>query len=289
MPNLEKAKKKDQLPSIADFNSNEVVWAGQKLQNIEIFDNRLQTYLSHLKYPTIRNIKRNDLIDLVFVVVSNNLRAMGSKMHHNDQILLVNDFVEELNDFKNITIKEFELIVKNGIRKKYDTDKIQTVGLTIANFNYWYRKYSEQKAKMDNEIANKLSREKSNNTQPRKITFADIEALLYGYYSASIERLSKMDTELKENYSDEQFWLDTGLNLSANYVFDQLVKFGELSEEDLIKAVGELNIKIDNKEISEFVTLADFKPSSKEYEAKRYLCCKFYLDLINSRNEANKK
>jgi hypothetical protein len=208
---------------------------------------------------------------------------MGSKMHHSDQVLLVNDFVSELQeDYQNLTIKEFELIIKNGIRKKYDTEKVSTVGLTIVNFNFWYKRYSEERAKMDIEISNKLTRERSNSTQPRPVKLNDVINLIKDYHLRSIENYNYHSETEELNCTSDEYWLNTGLHLSANYIFDQLIKFNEIKLEDLEKQIEKIKPLDLSQKSKEFKSISDYKPSTKEYEAKRYLCCKYYLENYKS-------
>jgi len=274
MSNIQKKTKIENLPSISDFKTNEITWGGEKIEKPENFHVKSQNYFELLKYPQIRNIDRNNLIDLVFLIISNNLRVMGSKMHHSDQVLLVNDFVNELiDDYNSITIKEFELIVKNGIRKKYDTDKITTIGMTIVNFNYWCDKYKEEKAKHDISIRNQMNRKSSEKVNNKPVAYSDVMNLIKQYY------LNHEVPETNNKISQKKFddhWINTGLSFSANYIFDQLNKFGKISEKQLKEKMSKLK-KSKKSPKSEFKTIDSIKPSGLEYESKRILCCEFYL------------
>ena len=282
MPNIQKTKQNPPIKLISDLETNDVVWIGQKLQNFELFNPKEIKYLQNLKYPIIKAINHDNLIDSVFIVVSNNLRAINSKMHRDDILLLVNDLTNELTeDFKIITIKEFELIVRNGIRKRYDTEKVQTIGLSVVNFNIWARSYLEEKGKLDQKIQDKINLDKIRNKKVVEVKYEDVINLIKEYHDHSVIEFNKLGSKELKCETANEYFLKTGLHLSANYVYKQLVKYNKLTADQLQQKIDSIVIKPQRK--NEFTTMMNIVNSNKKYESKRILCCEFYLQLISKK------
>jgi hypothetical protein len=280
-------KKADNLPSIEDFSkkSGELTFSGQiisKQLNLTISE---RNYLESINYKPISEIPVNNLIDLIFVVVSNNLRALGSKMKSDDIVLLVNDFMYELqNDFKQLTIKEFEIIVKNGIRGKYDEN---TIGLSIVNFNRWYSIYSQRKFKLNTEIQNKLNRSRTLIESPEKdVTKKDVINLGLKIFTDAEFNFNSKQKPPKNYKAFVDYWLDNGMVTSANYLYDQLIKFKLIAPAKL-----EDQLYIDPSEKnngSEFFSLSEIRSKTAIDEAKRKIVAMYFLNYDKKHGSGKK-
>ena len=220
-------------------------------------------------------------MDLVFVVIENNLRAMQSKMLGEDRHLLLNDLVNELNiDFPTLTIKEFELIIKDGIRGKYETE---TRGLSIVNFNYWAKAYQLKKSKLNLEIQKKIERAKADTpTIEKKLIKSDIIKLINSDFN-NIKEIHLSQLEKKETVlSLDDFYLRGGLLLSYNFIYDQLIKFKLINIKQYNKELKTLqNIGINHGKKPEFTTFGNIRKKTLTGEAKRITCCKYWLNELN--------
>lgn len=230
-----------------------------------------------INYMRIDELENNDLIDVALIVVSNNLRAMGSRMSGEDQALLVNDFMFELsNYFPFLTVKEFELITRNGIRKKYDTEKNQTVGLSIVNFNYWAKCYLEQKAKLNLEIDKKLEK-KIKLLPPAPVSKESTLDVLREEYKVQIERYESLSEPEKNKIDFDSYWLRNGNQVSSKYLFKKLRQFNLVTEKEVDAEIKKLNFTKIPKETIQFVSL--------RIEAERIIICKLAIKLRNAKQK----
>lgn len=263
-------KSENQLLTIDVFRKAENKFYGTELKLKKELDKFELDFIESINYSIVKEIERNLLIDSVFIVVSNNLRALGSKMMAEDQVLLTNDLVEELiNDYQFLTIKEFELIIKKGIRKKFDDERVQTIGLSVVNFNFWAKKYFDFKMKMNKQIANKIENEQLEIEKKEVTLESTIEIIRNEYIS-----YQKKYHELKINRSWDNYWLENGCQISSNYLCEKLIQFKKISKLEIEKEISYL-IKNGMKAIKAVV------------EAERRIICKFALKLANAKQNKN--
>lgn len=263
-------KQENKLPAIVDFKKSEQTYYGAKINTKkELIPSEIK-FIDSINYELIREIDRNKLIDAVFIVVSNNLRAMASRMVAEDQVLLTNDLVEELtNDYSNLTIKEFELIVKNGIRKKYDDDKIQTVGLSIVNFNYWAKKYMQFKFKMNQQIATKLKSDISK-LPPATISKESTLDILREDFKSIVNKYYALPDRKKKLVSVDDYWMENGCKVSSGYLAEKLIEFKLITPEQIE---------------SKYKTLLRKSklPVKAKIESERIIICKLALNLRDAK------
>jgi hypothetical protein len=271
------AKLNNNLPSLSSFKKTEITFYGRELK-LKSELNKLELELIEaINYLRINELENNELIDTVLIVVSNNLRALQSKMTGEDQALLVNDFIWELsNYFPNITIREFELIVTNGIRKKYDSEKVQTVGLSIVNFNYWAKCYLENKAKLNLRIENKLDKN-YNLLPPAPVTKKSVLDILRNEYLVIQNRYSSLDKRKRAKIKFDEYWIENGNQVSAHYLFGQLQKFGLIDKTEADLELKRLNKNRVPKASIQFATL--------RMEAERIILCKLAIKLRNAKQK----
>jgi hypothetical protein len=206
---MELSKSRNRLPQIDDFKVEKLPEFLQKVVDTKIELNQTERMcLTDQKYKMIREIDNDQLKNMVFIVISGALRAMNSKMNSDDIVLLVNDFIFELDTyFKHISIAEFKTIVEKGVRKKYNSFS-ETIGVSIVNFNVWYEAWLIEKQKSMISINNKMTKSNSDRQlPPAKVNWQQIRSLI--------------KTELKNVGLDSK----NCFKLSSNYIYDQLVKF----------------------------------------------------------------
>jgi len=268
MSELQKYRSENGAEIIA-FKKPEVKFYGKEIKLSELNKSEL-AFIETINYFQIQEIEENQLLEMVFVIVSNNLRAMQSKMVAKDQVLLVNDLIHELNiDFPTLTIKEVELIIKNGIRGKYETD---TRGLSVVNFNFWTRSYLDQKYKMNLELEKKIGRNLIEQ-DPIPVTKESTLNILRSEWKIQLEKYNLLSDDKKEKISFDDYWLEHGNKISSKYLFSQLKKFGLITDLDL---KNELNGSVSNSHISGVV---------ERIEAERKIICKLALKLRNANSQ----
>lgn len=281
MTNIKKSKSSEldniNHTQLDDFKSNSYTFLEKPvdIDSIEL-TNIEKRILIDLNYTPIKEMKSKPLMDLVFFTLSNALRAMNSRMSGDDQVLLTNDFISELTtDYPNLTIKEFNSIVTNGIRRKYNVD---TIGLSIVNFNIWANQFNQIKSKAL--IGIQLKTDKANQLKqlpPAKITLADIHAEMHSQY----EYMKSIKTP------DFKFG-NSVFQLSANYFFNHLIDFGELSIEDLDNDIGSIDsdqLIIKRVGITQSISeaMSSFE-SNKLRESKRLILIDYYNKLQKKSN-----
>jgi hypothetical protein len=288
MSNLIKPQKFD-LASINDAKLPENTFYGDKIDSSVQLSKKELEFIDAINYLPVSKIDRSNLIDLTFVIISNNLRAISSKMKAEDQVLMVNDFTNELiTYFPQLTIKEFEFVITSGIRHKFDTEDNKTIGLSIVNFNLWVSIYLEQKAKMNLELSIKLKQSKFELPfTPAPVLSKDVINLIKSNFIELEKQYNSRSSLAKSNYTISDHFINYGLSISFNYVYSQLIKF-ELISDQLINSElelirnGFLTAKKDPAYIKdEFKTIGTTKNNTIEDSARRVVCCKFYLKLIN--------
>lgn len=261
MTNLIKSESGSQI-EIAQFRTPARQFYGREIELKSELNNSEIELIDAINYLPINQISRNELLELVFTIVANNLRAISSKMLADDMVLLTNDLINELNsDFKLLTIKEVELIIKNGIRKKYDTDQNRTIGLSVVNFNYWAQCYLTRKWKLNCDIENKLKREAD---EPEKITKESILAILRNDYISHRKAYKKIPA--KERIEWDKYWMQNGAMVSANYLTEKLISFNLIDQEE---------IKTEYQKL----TGQGKKLPFAMHESRRIICCRLALKL----------
>jgi hypothetical protein len=276
MANIEKHEQNVNLISIDTMKLKKPEFYGLEIKNTdeltEVCNFQERELIEMVNYQKIGKIDRNNLIDMVFIVVSNSLRAIASKMHKDDILLLVNDFVVELHsDFKTLSIKEFEYIVKNGIRKQFDTENNRTIGLSIVNFWSWYSAYERKKNQLSISISRKikkLNEDKQLNASP--VTKRSVEKLCLNLIKEAFIEFEKKPLE-DDFYS---YWNKKGLIISGAYIYEQLIKFELLKEKNVLTAIA-----VQSKNFHAPKSLKEI--ASDEYlEVKRKLACGFCYRLF---------
>ena len=279
MTNLIKSPDANNLPSVLDHKKKKLTFYGENIPSTDIFTMSELIFLETINFELIKDIPDDKLLDLVFIIVSNSLRSFGSRMSAEDQVLLSNDLKNELtDDFSQLSIREVELIAKNGIRNKYETG---TVGFSIVNFNLWSAKYLEIKFKRNTQISQKLIKAKSINLSPvKKTTKADLIMVIrehYGHIKNNYDNLHPLE---KNKIDFDNYWIKNGLITSSGYLFTRLKKFKLITQSQLKKEMDGLNsnqMNFDKKE--EFTTFQNIKAKTIKSEAERIVCCKLALKL----------
>jgi hypothetical protein len=256
---------------ITVFKKPDRTFYGHEIKLQELNRSQLD-FIESINYMQIHEIEKNQLLEMVFIIVSNNLRAMQSKMIAKDQVLLVNDLIYELNtDFHTLTIKEVELVIKNGIRGKYETD---TRGLSVVNFNFWAREYLDRKMKMNLEIQKKLDR-KIKEEDPKPVTKESTLDILRAEWKMQKEKYDALPEKEKAKITFDNYWLKNGNQISSKYLFSQLKKFGLIDEKEVEAELGKMK---KTNHISDVV---------KRMEIERRIICKLALDLRDANNQSN--
>ena len=268
-------KSNPELPALANFKKPKTTFYGKEIIVKKELNKSELELIEVINYMRIDELENNDLIDITLIVILNNLRAMGSRMSGEDQALLVNDFIFELRSyFPTLTIKEFELIVRNGIRKKYDTEKNQTIGLSIVNFNYWAKSYLDWKSKWNLEIAKKFDK-KQNLLPPVPITMKSTLDVLRGEYKVILDKYNSLPDKDKEKIYFDNYWLENGNQVSAHYLFNKLRQFKLVTDKELNIQLKKMNILKVKKETIKHATL--------RIEAERIIICKLAIKLRNAK------
>jgi hypothetical protein len=270
--------------SLISYKSPLLRYAGQEISLEVLKPNKSELKLIHaINYQLIRDFTRHELLDQVFIVVSNNLRALGSKMKAEDQLLMVNDFCHELiNRFPHLSIKEFEVIITAGIRGEFE---INTVGLSIVNFNLWTQKYLDKKYKLQIEINNKLQRQKVFDSPEQPIDQNSILNILRNDYLVHWKKKypefshSKkiIDHEIRNDFDD--YYLKNGNFVGAGFVYPYLLRFHFISTNELRDEIK----RIDQTNALKSWTAKNISLLGKDLEAKRRICCRVVLNLRDER------
>jgi hypothetical protein len=255
------------LNQIDDFKLPEIKFSNQLIDiSNKSFSNSEKDLIQSLNYKTINQVTHEELENIIIIVVFNALRSMGSKMAAEDRVLLVNDFNWELkNYFKQLTIKEFEIIVSKGIRKRFNTD---TIGISIVNFNLWYDAYIIERNNLQIQISNKLHRINSNRqiAPVKEVSIETIKDFLISEYKA---------------IKSQKNWQKVIYHVSASYLYRQLVQLNQLQKDSYISYTDKAtNNARDNKLISP-------KDSSEEqknriiWESKRLALVDYLIKQVN--------
>lgn len=265
-------RKPTNLPEIASYAKPEKTFYGQELILKKELNQAELELINSINYSLVRELDRSNLKDAVFIVVSGALRAIQSRMQGEDIVLLNNDFEFELSAyFPNLSIKEFEIIVRDGIRKKYDTEQIQTIGLSIANFNYWAKIYMAQKAKLNQQIDHKLNK-KFLELPPEKVTKDSVINLIRQDYISIQKSFNKRYQDQERVPDFDEFWMENGMRISSSYVAMKLIDFDAINQFDILDKKKELELK-------------GYKPDFAKAEAERIIICKLAIKLRNAKQK----
>ena len=93
-----------------------------------------------LQSPSLAILKEDSRKSYVLDLISRTYFNCGMKISGQELAILTNAFIEELNDFRYLTIKELEICFKNGFKEVYG----EYFGLNIKTFLGWIEKYIEQ-------------------------------------------------------------------------------------------------------------------------------------------------
>jgi len=263
MSQIQKTNPKNTNGDIEVYKSQELLFNGIVIDPDIALTRSQKQYVESINYSPVIQIEQNELIKSVFVIISNNLRALQSKMRAEDQVLLTNDMVQEIiNDFPNYTIKEIERIIYNGIRGKYDNEKRSTIGFSIVNFNIWAREYNEIKFRMNITLDTKIK--VNNSSDPEEITEESLISLIKGHYDHLKINYDEIPAKQRKLINYDDYFVINSLRMSSKFIFKQLVKLNLVNLSELGKEVKLLK---KNK----------FDPRHIEGEAQRIYCCKYYL------------
>ena len=271
-------KRNNNLPSVTveKFKSTELTFYGADIDPDIELSKAEQQFLEHINYLPVAKISHDELTESVFVMVANNLRALSSNMQAKDMVLLTNDLVTEIEaDFPQFSIKEIEIIIRNGIRGKYDTSERYTVGFSIVNFNLWARAYTDIKFRMNLDLEKKLNKEKTTTEVP--ITNDSLMELMKRHYLHHQIKFSQIPVVNRKGVKFEKYFQWHGLDTSSKFIFNQLIKLNLVIRKDLEKEVKILKHKNYAPAKREFFKLGETGTKSLEDEAKRIYCCKYYL------------
>jgi hypothetical protein len=257
-----------QTSQMDQFRLDELKFIGNEIDlsdaNLSIKEKALIYSLNYLK---INEIPEDSLKSEVFIIISNALRSMSSKMLAPERVLLTNDFIWELNTyFPLITIKEFELIVNNGIRKRYDTAAKTTIGLSIVNFNIWHKAYREEKEALQLMINRRIELQKSESLKklpPAPVTIESIHQLMN----------SELDTLQDQKNANEILFA-----LSCDYIYRKLVSFGVIEESNYISRIKDVMLP-EKKRASLRESMEEIISKSKDRkvsEAKRLVLIDYF-------------
>jgi len=262
--NLEKSRNNANIQLI-NYKKQKLTFYGVEIKSTpatrltDILNKRQLDFINSINYNLIKEIPEKELKQLLFIIISNNLRALQSKMVAEDQVLLLNDIYNEvINEYFNYTIKEIELIITNGVRNKYNTN---TFGMSVVNFNIWARAYRDYANKININIQRAIDKLNMTQSAGSPVTQKSFLKVLENNYLADHELWSA--SEKKEYPIFEDYWMDIGLIVSSNYVYEKLSEFG-LIKGDAFEV--ELSDKIKGKNTID-----------RQREAKRIVCCKFAL------------
>lgn len=276
MTEIAKYKQGDEITSIEVFKPQEITFYGREINSEIKLSNLENKFLEVINYPIISKMEYNDLLESIFIIVSNNLRALSSNMDADDQLLLVNDFNSEVvKYFPNLTIKEIEEIMNDGLRSKLDPVGRETIGLSVINFNIWAKKYLEIKNKNNLELQKKLDRLMIPESLPKQITEESIITMLRNEFILSTELYSKKPKQYQETVPFDNYWRAKGIPVSSNYIYEQLLKYKLVTPRQLNSEIKKLQPKEGEESSLLNVTI--------RMEAERMVCCNYAIKLRNKK------
>lgn len=270
--NLQKSRNNTQL-ELVNYKKEKLTFYGAEIKMLpdtsltDLLNKRQLDFINSINYKIIKEIPEKELKQLLFIIISNNLRALQSKMKAEDQVLLVNDFYYEIiNDYFNFTIKEIEIIISSGVRDKFNTG---SKTLSIVSFNMWVKAYKEYTHKINKDIQTAFGKLNIPDSKVVPVTEKSFLKVLENNIKADYE--AWCNSERKGILEFKDYWMDIGLIVSANYVYGKLIEFG------LIKN-NAFEIELSNK-------IKGKTANDRQREAKRIVACKYTLSNMNPQHK----
>jgi len=240
-------------------------------------------------YDLVSEIPEGELKELVFMTTSNALRAYNAKLPAEERVVLVNDLSNELiEEYPRLTVQEFSLIVKNGVRGKYDTETVQTRGLSITNFSIWHECYQNLKNSKAQKIQAAIESDMKKAEKPdTPLKASDFIQIFRANYKAIQEFY--LDHPEKNKYTFDDFWLKFGMVASGPSVFDRMEKL-EMIDAHLYEQIKSgFDITTHKKKRGKNLRIFANEKLSVEDEIKRIYCCKYVLFLRAKKAQKNGK
>jgi len=261
------------------FKKEEQTFYGEKINSeIQLTKDEVRL-IEGINYLKIIEIDHPKMLESIYSLVAKNLIALSSNKKAEDIAFLANQLTDELMlDYSNLTIKEVDTIIHDGIRGVYDTEERYTVGLSVVNFNLWAREFSERKLNLNLAIKKKVDQFLIPETTMRPVTKAALINIIRQEYIAHQKVYNLLDTHEKNQISWDRYWVKKGLITSSNYVYEQLAKF---------KLIKKVLVETEMKKFKDAgIDKLSIQLINLRMDAERIVCCNYALKL---RNEALKK